>query len=144
MSRIRNTLQISWVAIFVCIFVTALSAHSQNPSSQSQATQSAPAQTTPAIPKIDGGVGACSADFTVRDGDRRVAHALHSVNNFPPLNVPGRIVQHSFSPEGTPENSGCHILCWWCKECGLNLKNIGGWPTLRIQAESSGEMIPSG
>lgn len=64
MSHVRTSLRISWVAIFVCIFVTVLSAQSQNPASQSQ---TAP----PAQNKIDGGVGACTADFTVRDGENK-------------------------------------------------------------------------
>jgi hypothetical protein len=66
MSRIRTSLQIFWIAIFVCIFATVLSAQSQNPASQNQT-----AQTTPAIPKIDGGIGACTADFSVRDGQNK-------------------------------------------------------------------------
>lgn len=65
MSRIRTSLQISWIAIFVCVFVTVMSAHSQNPpASQSQNAQAAPN-------KIDGGIGACSASFTVLDGDKK-------------------------------------------------------------------------
>lgn len=64
MSHVRTSLQISWVAIFVCIFVTALSARSQKPASQSQTAPSAQN-------KIDGGVGACTADFTVRDGENK-------------------------------------------------------------------------
>lgn len=72
MSRIRTSLQISWVAIFVCVFVTVLCAQSQNPpASQNKTAQAAPAQVTPAMPEIDGGIGACTADFTVRDGDNK-------------------------------------------------------------------------
>jgi hypothetical protein len=72
MSRIRTSLQISWIAIFVCVFVAALSARSQNPpQSQNQTAQTAPAQTTPQIPKIDGGIGACTANFTVHDDQNK-------------------------------------------------------------------------
>lgn len=77
MSRIRTCLQISWVAIFVCVFVTVLAAHSQRQTSQNQAAQDKsaqsqnPPQTAPAIPKIDGGIGACTADFTVHDGENK-------------------------------------------------------------------------
>lgn len=79
MSRIRTSLQISWVAVFVCIFVTVLPAHSKNAPSQFQPTQStqtgqnppAQTQTAPPTPKIDGGVGACTANFTVRDGGEK-------------------------------------------------------------------------
>jgi hypothetical protein len=60
MSRIRTSLQIFWVAIFVCVFVATLAAQSQNPP-----------QAAPAIPKIDGGIGACTANFTVLDGDKK-------------------------------------------------------------------------
>jgi hypothetical protein len=69
MSRICASLQISSVAIFVCVFVTAQPARSQNPpQSQNQTAQTAPAQTASQVPKIDGGIGACTAHFTVRDG----------------------------------------------------------------------------
>lgn len=74
MSGIRTALQISWVAIFVCIFVTVLSARSQNPASQNQPAQDKSAQTQnppPAPPKIDGGVGACRANFTIRGGENK-------------------------------------------------------------------------
>lgn len=72
MSRIRRCLQTSWVAIFVCVFATVLAAHSENPSaSQTQTAQAAPAQTIPAMPEIDGGIGPCTADFTVHDGDSK-------------------------------------------------------------------------
>lgn len=73
MSRICTSMQISCVAIFACIFVTAaFGANSQNQAaSQNQTAQNAPAQTTPAVPKIDGGIGACTADFTVRDGENK-------------------------------------------------------------------------
>lgn len=77
MSRIRTSLRISWTAIFVCIFVTALSAHSQNSQSQNQPAQDKsaqsqnPPQTTPPSNKIDGAIGACTADFTVHDGENK-------------------------------------------------------------------------
>jgi hypothetical protein len=73
MSRIRASLQISCVAIFVCIFVAvAFGANSQNQAvSQNQTAQAAPAQTSPPVPKIDGGVGACTANFTIRDGTNK-------------------------------------------------------------------------
>lgn len=77
MSRIRTSLQISWVAIFVCVFSTGLAAYSRGQTSSHQAAQDKsaasqnPPQTAPAIPKIDGGVGACTADFTVRDGQNK-------------------------------------------------------------------------
>ncbi|HEV2423152.1 MAG TPA: hypothetical protein VGS59_15725 [Candidatus Acidoferrales bacterium] len=75
-TRIRP-LQVSWIAIFVCIFVTAISASSKTQSSQAQSTQNPPAsqnqaaQTASTQNKIDGGVGACSASFTVLDGDKK-------------------------------------------------------------------------
>jgi hypothetical protein len=75
--RVRP-LQIFSLAVFFCLGSVALAAHSNshNPSaqSQSQAAQTQPAQTstsqaaTSQIPKIDGGIGACTANFTVRDG----------------------------------------------------------------------------
>jgi hypothetical protein len=70
MSRIRASLQISCVAIFVCISVAAaFAADSQNQAaSQNKTAQAAPAQTTPPVPKIDGGIGACTANFTIHDG----------------------------------------------------------------------------
>lgn len=72
MSRIRTSLQISWVAIFVCVFVTALSAQTQNPpASQNKTDQAPPAQVTPAMPEIDGAIGPCTAGFTVRDGQNK-------------------------------------------------------------------------
>lgn len=78
MNRICDrSLQASFIAIFVCVFVTVLSANSRNHSSQAQSTQApaAQAQKTPGatspIPKIDGGVGACTANFTVRDGENK-------------------------------------------------------------------------
>lgn len=71
-------LQIFSLAFFLCLCGVALAANpnSHNPSAQSQSsaaqtqsaqTQSAPAA-TPQIPKIDGGIGSCTANFTVRDG----------------------------------------------------------------------------
>lgn len=65
MSRIRTSLQISWVAIFVCVFVTVLCAQTQNPPASQNQTQNAHVQS------IDGGIGACTADFTVRDGQNK-------------------------------------------------------------------------
>ncbi|MFZ0639832.1 MAG: hypothetical protein WA020_15685 [Candidatus Acidiferrales bacterium] len=53
-------LQIFCLAIFVCACGVALVANSQDQSAQNQSAQ--------AIPKIDGGVGACTANFTIRDG----------------------------------------------------------------------------
>lgn len=78
MNRICDRfLQASFVAIFVCVFVTVLSANSKNHSSQAQSTQTPATQTqkTPAspspVPKIDGSVGACTANFIVRDGQSK-------------------------------------------------------------------------
>lgn len=78
MNRTCNrSLQASFIAIFVCVFVTVLSANSNNRPSQTQATQTPAAQTqknsatTPPVPKIDGGVGVCTANFTVRDGQNK-------------------------------------------------------------------------
>ncbi len=69
-------LQISSLAIFFCLGSVALGAHSQNQAAQQQSSQQAaqtqnPPQTTSAIPKIDGGVGACTASFTVHDGSNK-------------------------------------------------------------------------
>lgn len=77
-TRIRP-LQVSWIAIFVCVFVTAISASSKTQSSRTQAqstqnppaSQNQPAQSSSPPNKIDGGVGACTADFTVLDGDKK-------------------------------------------------------------------------
>lgn len=57
--------QILCVAALACFCVAAFGANPQN-----QAAQTQPAQTQKpqAVSKIDGGVGACRADFTVRDG----------------------------------------------------------------------------
>lgn len=78
MNRICDRfLQASFVAISVCVFATVLSANSKNHSSQAQSTQTpaTQAQKTPAspspVPKIDGSVGACTANFTVRDGQNK-------------------------------------------------------------------------
>lgn len=78
MNRICDrSLQASFIAIFVCVFVTALSANSNGRSSQAQTIQDPAAQTqknsatTPPVPKIDGAVGACTANFTVRDGQNK-------------------------------------------------------------------------
>ncbi|HKF50784.1 MAG TPA: hypothetical protein VKB26_00605 [Candidatus Acidoferrales bacterium] len=77
MSRIPvRPLQAFGAAIFVCIFVTVISASSRTQFSQTQSTQNPSAQTqnpppAPAVPKIDGGVGACTANFTIRDGDSK-------------------------------------------------------------------------
>ena len=70
--------QISSLAIFFCVSTVALGAnpnsHCSPAQSQSQAAQTQSAQTstsqaaTPQVPKIDGGVGACTANFTVHDG----------------------------------------------------------------------------
>ncbi|MFZ0332637.1 MAG: hypothetical protein WBD21_14555 [Candidatus Acidiferrales bacterium] len=73
-------LQIFSLAIFFSVGSVPLAAHSNshNPSAQSQSqaaqtqsTQTSTSQTTPQIPKIDGGVGACTASFTVRDGSNK-------------------------------------------------------------------------
>lgn len=60
-------------AIFMLAGSSALGATQQEQGStpqNSQATQQ-PATKTQDIPKIDGGVGACRADFTVRDGEKK-------------------------------------------------------------------------
>jgi hypothetical protein len=75
--RVRP-LQIFSLAILfsLCGVALAANSNSHNPSAPSQSsaaqtqstqTQSAPAA-APQIPKIDGGIGACTANFTVRDG----------------------------------------------------------------------------
>ncbi|MGC1106070.1 MAG: hypothetical protein WA876_05995 [Candidatus Acidiferrales bacterium] len=69
MIRIRvRFLQIFCLAVFVCVCGAVLGANPHNQASQNQATQN---QSTPAVPKIDGGVGACTANFTVRDGTNK-------------------------------------------------------------------------
>ena len=53
-------LQVCCLAVFVCVCGAAFGANPQNQAAQNQST--------PAVPKIDGGVGSCTANFTIRDG----------------------------------------------------------------------------
>ncbi|MGB6876988.1 MAG: hypothetical protein WBD87_13245 [Candidatus Acidiferrales bacterium] len=58
-------LQIFCLAVFICVCSAAFGANPQNQATQNQPAQN---QSTQAVPKIDGGVGACTANFTIRDG----------------------------------------------------------------------------
>jgi hypothetical protein len=60
--------QIFSLAIFLGFCTAAFAAHAQSQATQPQSSQT---QATPAIPKIDGGIGACTANFTVHDGENK-------------------------------------------------------------------------
>ena len=64
--RIRFV-QIFSIAILLCFAGPIFAAPNQSQSAQTQTT----ASNAPAPPKIDGGVGACRANFTVRDGENK-------------------------------------------------------------------------
>lgn len=56
-----------WIAaIFMMMSSNVYSANAQGQNAKAQNSQTA--QSPQEIPKIDGGVGACRADFTIRDG----------------------------------------------------------------------------
>lgn len=61
-----RSLQFFSLAICFCFGSLAFAAQSQ-----SSKTTSSPAQNSAPIPKIDGGVGVCTANFTVRDGQNK-------------------------------------------------------------------------
>jgi hypothetical protein len=63
------SLQILCVAIFLVFCGSGFGASRKDQTAKPQNSQSAPA--SQAVPKIDGGIGACSADFTVRDGEQK-------------------------------------------------------------------------
>ena len=67
LTRVRP-LQISCLAVFACACGAAFGANPQSQAAQNQPAQNQSAQ---AIPKIDGGVGACTANFTIRDGENK-------------------------------------------------------------------------
>lgn len=68
MSHVRaRFLKRFFLVIFFCFGVGAFAAQ---PQPSKTVSSQASASTTP-IPKIDGGVGACTANFTVRDGQNK-------------------------------------------------------------------------
>lgn len=74
MTKFRfRTFVIICAAIFVLAGRSALGAQQQEEAAKAQNSQASQpiAQQTQDVPKIDGGVGACRADFTVRDGEKK-------------------------------------------------------------------------
>lgn len=112
-TRVRP-LQVFCIAIFVCGWVTSISASSKRPAMQTQSAQNPSTQTqnppaaTPAIPKIDGGVGACSANFNVRDGqDKPIYDAQISVElRYGFMNVRKNDLQIGTDSSGKAEVTG--------------------------------------
>jgi|SRR5690348_5467766 len=74
MERIRFRILITvCAAIFICAGGMAFGAGRQEQAAKAQNSQASQpsAQQAQDVPKIDGGVGACRADFTVRDGEKK-------------------------------------------------------------------------